>query len=61
MSEVLIVHGTADSVIPVADAHEWKQHIKNRSLCLIEGGDHNFTQSEHARQMIDAVVKHCCQ
>jgi pimeloyl-ACP methyl ester carboxylesterase len=60
MSEVLIIHGTADSVIPVADAHKWQQHIKSHSLCLIEGGDHGLNQQEHAKEMIDAVVNHCC-
>lgn len=60
LSEVLTVHGTKDAVIPVEDAHKWQQYIKTHQLCLVEGGDHGFTRSEHATQMVDAVIKHCC-
>lgn len=60
MSEVLTVHGTNDSVIPVADANKWQQYVKSHQLCLVEGGDHNFKQAGHAKELIDAVVKHCC-
>lgn len=60
LSDVLTIHGTQDTVIPVEDASKWQQHIKSHQLHLIEGGDHNFKQAKHAKDMIDAVVRHCC-
>lgn len=54
------VHGTSDKVIPIDDAYKFAAAIKQHRLCIIDGADHNFRRPEHVRQMIDAVVEHCC-
>jgi alpha-beta hydrolase superfamily lysophospholipase len=52
---VAIVHGSADSFIPVAAAHELYEHANEpRSLCIVQGMGHAF--SEAALQPVyDAV------
>eukprot|EP00892_Ulva_mutabilis_P006954 jgi/Ulvmu1/4630/UM002_0361.1 len=59
-SEVCTVHGSADQVIPVDDARRFSAAVKNHRLHVIDGADHNFRRPEHAQQLIQAVVEHCC-
>ncbi len=38
----LIVHGTQDGIVPLSDAREYSQVLKNSRLHEIEGADHTF-------------------
>jgi len=52
---VLIVHGSADDVVPVEQARALYQASSGLDdLVVIEGADHAFSQ--HRRQMVDVVV-----
>ncbi|KAG1656552.1 hypothetical protein FOA52_011504 [Chlamydomonas sp. UWO 241] len=55
-SRVLTVHGSADPVIPVGDAHEFAAVIPNHALVVVEGADHVFRAPEHMAACVDAVV-----
>ena len=39
---MLIVHGTKDETVPVANAMEMHTWNKTNRLFLVEGGNHNF-------------------
>ena len=57
LTEVLTIHGAVDRTVPVADAHQWGRHIASHQLAVIDGGDHNFTQSGPAAAMTSAAVQ----
>lgn len=42
-TRVLTIHGSADSVIPVEDAHSFRDHIANSELSVVDGADHSYT------------------
>mmetsp|Transcript_8764 Transcript_8764/g.18697 ORF Transcript_8764/g.18697 Transcript_8764/m.18697 type:complete len:337 (+) Transcript_8764:201-1211(+) len=48
ISEVLTVHGTADTVIPPEDAQQFARVIRQHQLFLIPGADHNYRTPAHA-------------
>ncbi|GER37120.1 alpha/beta-Hydrolases superfamily protein [Striga asiatica] len=59
---VLIVHGSADEIIPVEDGIEFGKIIPNNCLRIIQGADHCFTS--HQDELIGVVlpfVKVCVQ
>jgi len=61
LSEVLTVHGTADTTIPPADAELFSRCIRQHVLYLVEGADHNFRQAAHADQLVRKVVEYIIQ
>ncbi|MCS7253299.1 MAG: alpha/beta fold hydrolase [Armatimonadota bacterium] len=49
----LIVHGSADLVVPVEDAKLYAEALGSRSeLHIIEGADHTFARCHHEEQVI---------
>ncbi|GFP93207.1 putative uncharacterized protein ydl057w [Phtheirospermum japonicum] len=59
---VLIVHGSADEVIPVEDGHEFAKIIPNNRLQIVEGANHGY--SSHQDELVATVlpfVKECVQ
>ena len=50
----LLVHGTADDVVPVQDSRDIRQHVPAATLVEIDGADHLF--SEHTSQATDALI-----
>ncbi|XP_051114309.1 uncharacterized protein LOC127239957 [Andrographis paniculata] len=60
--KVLTVHGSADEVIPVEDAHEFAKILPNHKLQIIEGANHGY--SSHQDQLVSVVlpfIKECAQ
>lgn len=55
-SQVLTVHGTADTTIPYQDALKFDGLIGGHQLVLVEGADHNFRATTHAQELTEAVV-----
>ncbi|OVA08157.1 hypothetical protein BVC80_1721g13 [Macleaya cordata] len=51
---VLTVHGSADEIIPVEDAHEFAKIIPNHKLHIVEGADHCYTK--HQAELSEVVV-----
>ncbi|KAJ0081885.1 hypothetical protein Patl1_12176 [Pistacia atlantica] len=43
---VLTVHGSADTIIPVQDAHEFAKIIPNHKLHIVEGANHGYTKHQ---------------
>lgn len=43
---VLIVHGTADNIVPLETANQWRRSFKktDAEVFLVDGGDHAFTR-----------------
>lgn len=56
-SRVYTIHGAADEVIPVEDAHAFDKCIQNHVLRVLPGANHNYTDSEHARVLVRQVVE----
>ena len=56
--EVLIVHGTSDTVVPVAVSEGYLQLFGNRAeLVLINGADHTFQGIKWIEQLFDVSLK----
>ncbi len=53
IAPVLIVHGTKDSVVPVAQARTFAQKLDGNELALINGGDHRLRK--HTAQVQAAL------
>ena len=51
---LLVVHGTADEVVPVSQAMELKTQAPAAEIVLMEGADHVFSQ--HRKQLVATVV-----
>jgi len=51
---LLIIHGTADEIVPMSQAMELKQRAPGAELALIEGADHSFSQQRG--RLVDTVV-----
>jgi uncharacterized protein len=45
---ILIVHGSADDVVPVDHAHRLAEHAPNADLVVIDGGPHQLRRDERA-------------
>ncbi|KAL2501243.1 alpha/beta-hydrolase superfamily protein [Forsythia ovata] len=59
---VLIVHGSADELIPVEDALEFAKIIPNNRLHIIEGASHGYTS--HEAKLVSVIlpfIKECLQ
>ena len=56
-AQVLTVHGSADTVIPIADAHKWGEYITRHELCIVEGADHSYRKPEHRQQLVAAIER----
>ncbi|KAJ4708661.1 Alpha/beta-Hydrolases superfamily protein [Melia azedarach] len=54
---VLTIHGDADAVIPVEDAHKFDKIIPNHKLHIVKGANHGYTnhQAELASIVLDFV------
>eukprot|EP00798_Chlamydomonas_sp_ICE-L_P001339 gene1339-32696_t len=57
ISEVMTIHGTDDTTIPVEDAHSIAKCVRNHTLHLVNGADHNFTDSAHSEMMIKKITE----
>jgi len=60
---VLILHGDADEVVPVAEAHELHGCLKNaQRLSILKGGDHRLSDpmlmQRALRQALDWLTEH---
>ncbi|XP_044462941.1 uncharacterized protein LOC123193922 isoform X2 [Mangifera indica] len=51
---VLTVHGSADKVIPIQDAHEFAKIIPNHKLHIVEGANHGYTK--HQTELASVVL-----
>ncbi|CAN0882010.1 hypothetical protein LINGRAHAP2_LOCUS14564 [Linum grandiflorum] len=56
---VLTVHGTKDQLVPVEDAMQFAKLIRNHSLHIVEGADHDYTL--HQEQLISIVFNFLSQ
>jgi len=54
---VRIVHGTADSSVPIRHARDLFKVLKNGSMFEIEGADHWYAQGDEWQRMADDLVK----
>lgn len=50
----LVVHGTADTVVPLSEASAYIDALRPgyRQLFAVDGGDHTFARADHERQVI---------
>ena len=48
---MLVVHGTDDAVIPIADADDIAASSQNVEMLLVEGADHRFSQPRHLKAL----------
>jgi pimeloyl-ACP methyl ester carboxylesterase len=56
----LVIHGTADPLIPVAAGHDTAATIPGAQLLIIEGMGHSFPR-EVWSPIIDAIARHAAQ
>lgn len=54
---VLNVHGAADEIVPVKEVHEFHRRIRNSTVQIIDGANHNFQlkQEDVARLVVEFV------
>lgn len=54
---VLILHGTADEVVPVGEAYELHDCLPGlRRLSILPGADHRLSSSEHRQRALDEAL-----
>jgi pimeloyl-ACP methyl ester carboxylesterase len=54
---VLIIHGSADEVVPVKEAHELNGCLrKEKQLLILQGGDHRLSDSALMQRAITAAL-----
>jgi dipeptidyl aminopeptidase/acylaminoacyl peptidase len=55
----LVIHGTGDSVVPVAEAHEYAAalHACNPTLHLMPDADHTFNRWEWETELIETTAQ----
>lgn len=53
---LLVVHGTADTVVPCSDSHDIAASAREARLELIEGGDHELNQETVLRPLVREVT-----
>ncbi|CAJ0912433.1 7706_t:CDS:2, partial [Entrophospora sp. SA101] len=58
-TSVLVIHGTADEVVPVEDSAIYNNIIHNSTLRLISGATHNFTR--HKKEIVNIINKYFSQ
>ncbi|KAM7252640.1 hypothetical protein ACFE04_008149 [Oxalis oulophora] len=51
---VLTVHGSKDKIVPATDAFEFAKLIRNHTLHIIEGADHEYTS--HQDELVSYVL-----
>lgn len=56
LTEVLTIHGSADTTVPVEDAHAYSKAIRPHTLTVIDGADHSFRNTAHADQLIKRII-----
>ncbi|KAG1674425.1 hypothetical protein FOA52_012952 [Chlamydomonas sp. UWO 241] len=56
LAEVLTVHGSGDTVIPIEDAQAFASAIRQHQLLVVEGADHNFRTPAHAEEAVRKIV-----
>lgn len=56
-TQVFTIHGAADEVIPIADAHAFDRCIKQHYLRVLPGANHNYTDPDHAQLLVQQVVQ----
>jgi pimeloyl-ACP methyl ester carboxylesterase len=39
---VLTIHGSADELVPIENAHEFAKRISNHVIRIVEGADHKY-------------------
>ena len=54
---VLIIHGSADEMVPVKDARDFYKSAKEpKRLVIIKGGSHALNEPEHLEQIINLTL-----
>ena len=54
---VLLIHGSADEVVPVKDAHDlYRSAREPKRLAIIEGGSHALNEPEHLEQILSLTL-----
>ena len=53
---VLIVHGDADTVVPVSQSRELAQRLSNGILREVVGADHQYSKDEHFEEMFSHIT-----
>lgn len=62
LSHVLIVHGSADEVVPVENAHEIHRRVGNpKKLVVQSGGDHRMGDPDHQQTFADQATAWFCR
>jgi hypothetical protein len=56
LAPLLVVHGEADEVVPVSDAHDIASHARRAQLEVVLGADHAFTRAEHRRPTMRLIA-----
>ena len=54
---MLVVHGTDDAVIPIADADDIAASSQNVEMLLVEGADHRFSEPRHLESLVHEAVE----
>ena len=52
-----VIHGTADAVIPIADADDIAASAKNVEMLMVEGADHRFSNPHHRAALVREITE----
>ena len=54
---VLLVHGSANAIVPITDSEDLFEALPAREIALVGGADHFFRYPGHLDVLLDAVVR----
>lgn len=54
----MTIHGAQDETIPVADACDFDQVLRNNELVIIEGATHRFATEPEQSKVIEALTRY---
>lgn len=56
---LLTIHGDADEIVPLLNAHDVDRLVKRHELRVIKGANHNFNGLMHLRDIVRFVTTFC--
>lgn len=54
---VFTIHGSADAVVPVNNATKYDKSIRNHTVMIIDGADHNFNGLKYMKEIVLRIVE----
>jgi len=55
-ARVLVLHGDADTVVPVGDARRFEETLEHCEVIILENADHNFNGLKYMPRLVESIT-----